>query len=409
MVDGNRRQDFAGAGRRGRTRCPAPKKKEERQMNLTNHDGLRASGVLGLLLIELCLMGLGSMAHAQTFSTTTVQGTVYLANGQPGTGTLVVSWPSFTTANGQVVAADSETVPIAPDGFVSVSLAPNQGSTPAGLVLHGDFLHERRVDEHPVLGGSGGDIGDAGTGAGAVDAVDAGRAGGEQDVCGSGDCVPGGRNADDNRCNDDRAADVVLRSDDALAGGRQALCGYANSIGGAADGRDGDGAADGDQAGGGLPGGPVCGSGFRGQAGSMPERAECDAGRNVRCAEFFRDAGDGIEPDNFDGECDGAAAVRDDFDGESGRGDGGNEECVATRMRTARREHGERQPGRDGFLLLGNGSDGAGGRPDLCGGHAGFSSGQRGDQYHVVVERQRERIRGLSHAGDGSGKLVFSW
>ncbi len=45
----------------------------------------------------------------------------------------MVSWPAFTTANGQVVAADSTTVTIAPDGFVSVNLAPNLGATPAGL------------------------------------------------------------------------------------------------------------------------------------------------------------------------------------------------------------------------------------------------------------------------------------
>jgi hypothetical protein len=104
-------------------------------MKLTNHEGLCASGWLGLLLMELCLMGMwmGSVVHAQAFSTTTVQGTVYLANGQPGTGTLVVSWPTFTTANGAVVAAESMTVAIAPDGFVSVNLAPNQGASPAGL------------------------------------------------------------------------------------------------------------------------------------------------------------------------------------------------------------------------------------------------------------------------------------
>ena len=72
------------------------------------------------------------MAWAQGVSTTTVQGTVYLANGQPGAGTLVISWPGFTTAAGQAVAADSMTATIAPDGFVSVNLAPNQGATPAG-------------------------------------------------------------------------------------------------------------------------------------------------------------------------------------------------------------------------------------------------------------------------------------
>ena len=104
-------------------------------MKLTNHEWLCAGGWLGLLSIVMGLtgMGLGSAAHAQAVSTTTVQGTVYLANGQPGMGTLVLSWPSFTTASGQLVAADSTTVTIAPDGFVSVNLAPNLGATPAGL------------------------------------------------------------------------------------------------------------------------------------------------------------------------------------------------------------------------------------------------------------------------------------
>ncbi len=71
-------------------------------------------------------------ASAQGVATTTVQGTVYLANGQPGAGTLTISWPAFTTAAGQAVAADSTTVTIPADGFVSVNLAPNQGATPAG-------------------------------------------------------------------------------------------------------------------------------------------------------------------------------------------------------------------------------------------------------------------------------------
>jgi hypothetical protein len=107
---------------------------EERRMKLTNHEWLRAGGRMGLLSIVMGLtgMGMGSAAHAQAVSTTTVQGTVYLANGQPGAGTLVLSWPSFTTAFGQLVVADSTTVTISPDGFVSVNLAPNQAATPAG-------------------------------------------------------------------------------------------------------------------------------------------------------------------------------------------------------------------------------------------------------------------------------------
>jgi hypothetical protein len=115
-------------------------KKEETRMKLTKNDWfgagrqmkLKLELILGLGLWLLC-MALGNVACAQAISTTTVQGTVYLANGQVGTGTLALRWPAFTTANGQSVAADNITVAIAPDGFVSVNLAPNLGATPAGL------------------------------------------------------------------------------------------------------------------------------------------------------------------------------------------------------------------------------------------------------------------------------------
>ncbi len=105
------------------------------QMKLTNREWSRTNKLSNVLSIVLCVMGLvlGVAAQAQAISTTTVQGTVYLANGQPGSGTLVVSWPTFTTASGQLVVADSTTVTIAPDGFVSLNLAPNLGATPAGL------------------------------------------------------------------------------------------------------------------------------------------------------------------------------------------------------------------------------------------------------------------------------------
>jgi len=70
---------------------------------------------------------------AQTVTTTTVQGTVFLANGEPGSGTVLVSWPAFTTASGLQVAAGSTVVTVGTDGFLSVNLAPNAGANPAGL------------------------------------------------------------------------------------------------------------------------------------------------------------------------------------------------------------------------------------------------------------------------------------
>ncbi len=95
------------------------------------HRGWYAAGRRALGCIALSWM-LALGAQAQGVSTTTVQGTVYLANGQPGAGTLVIKWPAFTTTAGQAIAAGSTTVKVPADGFVSVNLAPNQGATPAG-------------------------------------------------------------------------------------------------------------------------------------------------------------------------------------------------------------------------------------------------------------------------------------
>jgi hypothetical protein len=99
-------------------------------MKLTNLKWLCAGRWIRVLLLVV-LMGWGTMAHG-TVSMTTIQGTVYLANGNPASGTLVISWPSFTTADGQLIVADSLTVTIGSAGYVSVNLAPNAGATPAG-------------------------------------------------------------------------------------------------------------------------------------------------------------------------------------------------------------------------------------------------------------------------------------
>ena len=85
------------------------------------------------VVLGLISMALAWAARAQSVSTTTVQGTVYLANGALGQGTLQLSWPAFTTANNQAVTAGRTSVTIGADGFVSVNLAPNLGSWPAGL------------------------------------------------------------------------------------------------------------------------------------------------------------------------------------------------------------------------------------------------------------------------------------
>ncbi len=99
-------------------------------MRLTNHQSLRIVMCLAACLMWTWMRG---SVSAQGVATTTVQGTVYLANGKPGSGSLVLSWPAFTTANNQAVTTGRMNVTIGLDGYVSVQLAPNVGSTPAGL------------------------------------------------------------------------------------------------------------------------------------------------------------------------------------------------------------------------------------------------------------------------------------
>jgi len=116
-------------GQAMRGNCDGEKKHSRKG---TNRPALGWLARLSVLAVLLCLAA-GRAAEAQAVTTTTVQGTVYLANGQAGAGTLDVSWPAFTTAAGYAVAAGRTTVTIAADGFMSVNLAPNQGATPAGL------------------------------------------------------------------------------------------------------------------------------------------------------------------------------------------------------------------------------------------------------------------------------------
>lgn len=65
-------------------------------------------------------------------STTTVSDTVYYADGSPAQGSLLISWPQFTTMSGAAIAAGSTTVTLSSGGGLSVALAPNAGSNPIG-------------------------------------------------------------------------------------------------------------------------------------------------------------------------------------------------------------------------------------------------------------------------------------
>ena len=183
-------------------------------MKLTGNDfPLSAKQRLKQWTIALVLAAMGLMswtgAHiacAQALSTTTVQGTVYLANGQPGAGTLNVSWPDFTTANGQTVVADNINVTVPSDGFVSVNLTPNLGATPAGLYYTAVFyMSDGTVNtQYWVVPSSS--AGNSRAGAGASYAGSAGSSGGKQGLCGPVDCRNCARDTDSLRRNAQWAA-----------------------------------------------------------------------------------------------------------------------------------------------------------------------------------------------------------
>jgi len=62
---------------------------------------------------------------------TSVIDTVYMADGTPAAGTLVITWPAFVAADGTGVAPGSLDVTLGTNGALNVALVPNANVTPA--------------------------------------------------------------------------------------------------------------------------------------------------------------------------------------------------------------------------------------------------------------------------------------
>jgi hypothetical protein len=92
----------------------------------------RAAKVMTSMLPALLMVLTFSAAHAQGPALTTISGTVYRADGSAASGTVLISWPSFQTAEGDAVAAGNLAVTIGPLGAFMAQLVPNVGATPAG-------------------------------------------------------------------------------------------------------------------------------------------------------------------------------------------------------------------------------------------------------------------------------------
>jgi len=78
------------------------------------------------------LLAVATGSAAAQIATTSVTDTVYRADGTAATGTVLVSWPAFTTALGESVPSGSASAAISSGGAMSIALVPNAGATPMG-------------------------------------------------------------------------------------------------------------------------------------------------------------------------------------------------------------------------------------------------------------------------------------
>ncbi len=278
-------------------------------MSLIRIQYIRAAKGLGMCF---AVMALAVVALAQGITTTTVQGTVYLANGSVGSGTLVLRWPAFTTAAGQSIAADSTTVTIAPDGFVSVNLAPNLGATPAGLFYTAVYYLSDGTSTTQywvVPAASSATIAQVQAqvmpAAQAVQAVskayvdEAIAEASLSPLSASGGTLTGplylsGDPTQPLQAADKHYVDTTFRRGVAALGRRCHRIAHCPAAGRS------------------LPGRSISRCGLRRQGTGLPQRHQLDLRRNLRCAQLQRQSLHGIEPYHRNGEHRDSASLRDD-------------------------------------------------------------------------------------------------
>ena len=82
--------------------------------------------LIGVLLAAFTATGVAQIA------TTQVADTIYHADGTAATGTVIISWPAFTTSNGDSIPSSSASATITSSSALSVRLIANAGATPIG-------------------------------------------------------------------------------------------------------------------------------------------------------------------------------------------------------------------------------------------------------------------------------------
>ena len=78
-------------------------------------------------------------AAAVTIPTTTINDTVYRADGTTAAGSLLISWPAFSTSAGLPIPAGNRSVALTTGGVLNVQLVPNAGSNPMGSYYTVDY------------------------------------------------------------------------------------------------------------------------------------------------------------------------------------------------------------------------------------------------------------------------------
>lgn len=78
------------------------------------------------------LLAMIAMPGRAQIATTQIADTIHRADGTTASGTLIISWPTFTTATSETVQSGSTSASISSSGVLSFKLIPNAGATPVG-------------------------------------------------------------------------------------------------------------------------------------------------------------------------------------------------------------------------------------------------------------------------------------
>lgn len=86
----------------------------------------------GVLATPGLLVVTANAADGGSPATTRVSDTVFRADGTSASGTVLISWPAFTTADAKPVAAGAKSIALASGGTLAVDLVPKVSASPTG-------------------------------------------------------------------------------------------------------------------------------------------------------------------------------------------------------------------------------------------------------------------------------------